>query len=1012
MLCARCSAANPEGARFCNQCGAPLTAPAAPELKRLTVLFCDLVDSVELANRLDPEEWHQMLRSYQAAAGDVVRRHQGHVAQHLGDGLVAYFGYPLAAEGDAQRAVQAALELVAVVTALPTLPAAGPMHARVGLHTGAAVMGEVGSGAAREVLALGDTPNLAARLQAQAPRDSVVVSAATWGMVQAAFTGIDLGEHRLKGLATPVHLHRIVAPRQPAGDDEGSSATAAPLLGRGPELARLQAAWQRARTGAGSCLLLLGEPGIGKSRLARELRQRVAREGGNVWPMRCSAQRSQSPFAPLVQLLGRAVDAGAPHESPAAALTGMLAGLGHPDGNALFAPLADLLGIALPADAATPELSAAALRERTFDAATAVAQAGAAQRPTLLLVEDLHWADPSTLQWLGRLVAGGLCSGLMLLLTARSEFGDGTLAGPAVERLLLEPCGTDDAAALVRALDPQRTLGAAAVARIVDRAEGNPLYLEEFTRAALEADHEDIPATLQEQILARLDRMGPAKAVLQQAAVIGRSFGMQRLRAVSGLDDAALSAALQAGVEAHLLLPLADGGTSFTFRHALLQDAANASLLRSARQACHLRVAEAILAEDEQAAERQPDVLAHHYAEGGQVQAALEHWLKAGQAALERSACAEAAAHARRGLALLGDPTDDAAAMHRELLLLLVLAPALMTLHGATDPQVEQAYRRARRLGERIGNTPKMLVPLWGLWAYELMRGQVGDARQLSLQLAELAGRSSQPMPGLVAAATGGMTLFYQGDMAAARAHFARGIELYGTPQLAARLVRGVNDPGMMCRAFDMLAARLQGDAAAAHRAADALRTEADALPPYPAAFVGCALALLAALDDDPAAAQVAATRAIAIAREQAFEAWATMGSVLQGWARARSDAGPRGLQQLQRSIAAWAGGGARNLLPLFRALLADALLAGGDAAAAHEAALAGLADGAGGEQCWQPELQRLVALALHQRGQPAAALEALAEADRNAGQLGLPAWQARIAASRARLGADLENPA
>lgn len=1001
MQCTRCTFTNPDGARFCNQCGAPLTTtPDAPELKRLTVLFCDLVGSVELSSRLDPEDWHRLLHQYQETAGSAIRRHQGHVAQHLGDGLVAYFGYPLAAEGDALRAVQAALDLVAAVNALPSPLDANPLQVRVGMHSGAVVMGEVGSGQQREYLALGDTPNIAARLQALAPADGVLVSAATFSLVQPAFEGRDLGERRLKGLAAPLHVHQITARRRSRGDDERGAGAATPLLGRARELARLEDAWQQAAAQRGSCILILGEPGIGKSRLARELRQRKARDGGNVWLLRCSAQRRDSPFAPLAQLLERAIAAGAAdgHAARADTLADMLFGLGTTD-SSLVAPLADLLGIELPASPTASTLSAQALRERTFEAASALARAGAAQRPTLLMVEDLHWSDPSTLEWLGRLVARELPPGLMLLLTARSEFTADWLNG--VERMTLDPCSADDAAGLVRALDPTGALNEPAIARIVDRAEGNPLYLEEFTRSALEASHEDIPATLQEQIMARLDRLGPAKPVLQQAAVIGRQFGRQRLRAVSGLADEVVSAALRRGVEAHLLLPLSDaGGETFTFRHALLQDAANASLLRSARQACHLRVAQAILAEDERAADHQPELLAHHYAEGGQVQPAMDHWLRAGQVALERSACLEAAAHVRRALALLGDSGDDPAAMDKELQLLLVLAPALMTVHGALDPHVERAYRRAGQLCERIGNAPKMLVPLWGLWAYELMRGKVDDSRHLGLQLQQLAAQSQQPMPGLVSAATNGMTLFYQGELASARTEFARGVALYGAPRLAARLVRGVHDPGVMCHAFDMLACRLQGDVQTARDAAARLRESAAMLSPYHAAFLWCADALLAVLDEDPACAQASARRAVDIAREQAFEAWQVMGSVIQGWGRAREEDGPRGLQQMQRSIAVWSGSGAHNLLPLFHALRADAWLARDEPEQARDAARAGLAETAGGERCWTPELQRLDALALHRMGQHGAALAGLQEALAGAGRMGALAWRERVLAS------------
>lgn len=1015
--CPECGHENVSNARFCNQCGSRLAAPAepaAPDFKRLTVLFGDLVGSVELSSQLDPEDWHALLGAYQQAAGNAIRSHRGHVAQHLGDGIVAYFGYPLAGEDDAACAVQAALDMVAAVSALTVRPGGVALRVRVGLHTGAVVMGEVGSGGQRQYLALGDTPNIAARLQAKAAPNTVLVSAATHSVVQALFVCADLGEQALKGLAAPMRLHQVTGPRQASTDDDLAGGRQAPLQGRTAELEVLRKRWQSLGTAAGRGLLLSGDPGIGKTRLARELRLQATRDGANVWLVRCSAHQAHSPFAPLAQLLagGLGVAPNAPPADRLAGLTQLLAGVGITDA-AILAPLAVLLGIPLPAAQAAVPLSAQAQRERTFAAGTALVRAGAAQRPTLLIVEDLHWADPTTLEWLSRLTSRPLDARLMLLLTARSEFGAPWMEDGRMERLALEPCTPTQSVALVQALDRSHALDAQAVARIVARAEGNPLFLEEFTRSALEAGGEAIPATLQEQTLARLDRLGSVKQVLQQAAVIGRQFARSRLRAVSGLDDETLLAALKRGVEAHMLTPLTDGaGEAFAFRHALLQDAAYDSMLRSARQACHLRAAETLLAQDPTAAERQPEALAHHYTEAGQEQTALAHWLRASQRALSRSACLEAAAHARRALHLLDTTGTDPAALALELELQLVLAPALMTVHGVLDAQVEQAYTRAHLLCERMGSTPKLLVPLWGLWAYELMRGHVDDARTISGQLGALARDATQPMPHLVAAATTGMTLFYQGELVGARAQFARGMALFSLPRHATRSVRGVHDPGVMCHAFDMLACWLMGEREAAQAGASRLRDMAPALAPYDAAFLWCADALLAVLNGDAATACESARRGLAIAEEQAFNAWEMMGSVLHGWGLARLGPPQAGMDQMQRGLDAWCATGAHNLRPLFQALQADAWLAAGDPQRALQAAEAGLLGASTGERCWEPELHRLRALALAAQGLYPQALSGLQTAVATAEAMGALAWRDRALASLAGLKHNESNPA
>lgn len=995
MHCPRCHHPNPDPARFCNQCGAALSAPSAPEYKRLTVLFSDLVGSVEIANGLDPEDWLALLADYQAAAGGAIQAQQGHVAQHLGDGLVAYFGYPVTGEDDAARAVRAALDLVAAVQRLK-LPAGVPrLRVRVGLHTGPVVMGELGSGAQRETLALGDTPNIAARLQALAPANGVVVSAVTYGGVHRLFRCVDLGEQALKGLAQPMRLHQVVAPRRAEADDDPVRAAGPlPLMGREAEIDRLRHAWSQACGGRGTSLLVQGEPGIGKTRLARELRAVAAADGAPVWHLRCAVHLAQTPFAPMVQLLSRVIgdDTGRSDDERAAHLTAMLERAGMADAGTLV-PLAALLSIRLPSTHGWPPLSAQALRERTFDAATSLLLAGTAASPGLLVAEDLHWADPSTLQWLGRLVQRPATGRLLLLLTARSEFPS---PWPALPTLTLAPCPPEVAAAMVRALDSEGLLSDAAVARVEARAEGNPLFVEEFTRAALEAGGEEVPASLQQQTQARLDRLGAGKAVLQQAAVIGRHFSRALLQAVSELDAEALARALQRGVDAQLLTP-AGGieGEHFAFRHALLQDAAYASLLRSARQASHRRVAQALLARDPQIVHRQPEVLAHHCAEGGQPEQAIAHGLRAAQLALARSACLEGAAHAQKALALLAERPSDAT----ELELQLVRAPALMAVHGVLHPDVEQAYQRARVLCERIGSTPKLLVPLWGLWAWELMRGHVDDAHAVALRIDALARQGPPGLPTLVAAATTGMSLFYGGRLAEARVHLGQGVALYQPPKQAARTVRGVHDPGAMCHAFDMLAGWMLGDAAGAQAGAARLRAMIPALAPYDAAFSWCADALLAALSGDTATCGDSAARAAAIAEEQAFNAWEMMAAVLQGFSRARGAQDAGGLAQMQRALDAWSATGARNLRPLFHALLADAWMAHGDATAALAAAQAGLDATVDGERCWAPELLRVKALAHMWRGEPAAAQASHDQALAQAQAMGATGWLQRARA-------------
>lgn len=1002
MRCTRCQQDNPETARFCNQCGAPLAATAAPELRRLTVMFCDLVGSVELASQLDPEDWHALLASYQSAAGNAVRRHHGHVAQHLGDGLVAYFGYPVAAEDDALRAVAAALDVVEHVGALRLPHSGARLRVRVGLHTGSTLMGHVG-GSDAEYLALGDTPNIAARIQAIAPPNGVLLSPATRTLVEPRVQCVEFGEFALKGLPGALRLYQALAMRRGEDGDRGP-ARVSPFLGRERELQLLLQRWNESAS-AGRCVLVLGEPGIGKSRLSRELRNRLPRASSDAWVLRCSAHNANTPFAPLAHFLRQAMAVNGAPQPSSAALAGVLARVGVRD-DATAAPLRALLALNGGAAPEEPGLSAQAMRERTFTAVTDVLRALPANRPTLVVAEDLHWADPSTLEWLGRVLAGGLPPGLLLLLLARTEFSPDWAHDPQVERLALEPCAAPDAAALVAALDPGSALAPDAVARIVERAEGNPLFVEEFTRSALEAQGESVPLTLQEQTMARLDRLGPAKQVLQQAAVVGRVFSRRLLQAASGLPEETLEAGLKRGVEVHMLRTLGEGSGTYAFRHALLRDAAYASLLRSVRQASHARVAEAILAQEPACARQQPELLAHHYTEAGAVQPAIAYWLGAARLALARSACVEAAAHARAALRLLGEGGETEGALAQELELRLVLAPALMAVRGVLDAEVEQAYARARVLCERLGNGPKLLVPLWGLWAYELMRGEIDRAQEVAGQLRSLAetAAAGQPLPALVAAATSGMTLLYRGELQAARTVLAEGLQQVRPAAAPVRSARGVHDPGVMCHAFHALACWLLGEHERAMAQAEALRGTIPSLPPFDAAYVWCSDAVLHTLAGDAAAACESAARGIAIGEEQAFPAWQTMGAMLQGWGRARQGDGASALAQMQRSYEAWCASGARNLRPLFLALLADAWLVQDDAAQALRCTEAGLAEAATGEHCWDPELHRLRAEALARRGQLGPAVESARRAVAAAQDMEARGWMQRANSSLERL--------
>ena len=695
MRCARCGSTNPEGAKFCIECAASLgrrcpgcgfenlpqakfcaecgtslvAQPKADERRQevegradtrsegerrqLTVMFCDVVGSTALSERLDPEEWRAIVRNYQAACAAVIRRFEGHVAQYLGDGLLVYFGYPQAHEDDAQRAVRAGLEIIRVLqssSASPALAAGrsgrGPERAlegrapeiqvRIGIHTGLVVVGEIGDGGKRELLALGETPNLAARLQALAEPNTVVISAATHRLITGLFDYRDLGLHSLKGLSAPVQVYQVggesgVRSRLEAGSAVGLT----PLVGREEEVAFLRRRWEQVTAGQGQVVLLGGEPGIGKSRLVRVLTEHLAGEAYVRIEWRCSPYHQNSAFYPVIEQLWRLLHverADAP-EDRLGKLEGMLAqhGFALPETVPLMAAL-----LSLPLPERYPPLThePQRLKQRTLETLVTWLGKEARRQPVLLIVEDLHWVDPSTLELLGLLVEQLPEERLFRLLTFRPDFHPPWPMLSHLTQLTLSRLARRQVEEMVESIAGGKGLLAEVVQQVVVKTDGVPLFVEELTKAVLESGVQGgaqaasasrspdvapapslaIPTTLHDSLMARLDRLATAKEVAQLGATLGREFGYELIEAVSPVDAASLQQALAKLVDAELLYQRGQPPQArYVFKHALIQDAAYQSLLRSTRQRYHQQIARAMEERLPETIETQPELLAHHY---------------------------------------------------------------------------------------------------------------------------------------------------------------------------------------------------------------------------------------------------------------------------------------------------------------------------------------------------------------------------------------------------------------
>jgi class 3 adenylate cyclase/tetratricopeptide (TPR) repeat protein len=746
----------------------PAPRPDA-ERRQLTVMLVDLVGSTELAARLDPEDMGQVIRAYQGCCAETVENWGGHIARYMGDGVLAYFGWPQAHEDDAERAVRAGLALIDALAGAATL-AGAPLAARVGIATGLVMVGElIGADEAQERAVVGETPNLAARLQALASPGSVVISQATRRLVGGVFELANLGPQRLKGFAEPVTAWRVEGESRAEGRFEalhGEHLT--PLVGREPELGILLDRWQQAKEGEGQLVLLAGEPGIGKSRLVRALHERLAGEPHMPLGHFCSPYHANTALYPVIGLLERA--AGLRREDPPPVQLDRLEAiltLATEDVRGGAPLLAELLAIPVPPGRYPPlELSPQERKERTFRALLGQLAGLAARQPVLALYEDAHWADPTTVELIGRVAETVQRLPVLALVTFRPEFTPPWSGHGHMTTLSLSRLSRRQGRAMVERLTGGRALPAEVLEHILARTDGIPLFVEELTKVVLESgilrgdgDRYElagplqplaIPATLQDSLMARLDRLVPVKEVAQVAAVIGREFSHKLFAAISPLPEDKLGAALDQLVASELVFRRGVApDAAYTFKHALVQQTAYQSLLKSKRRELHARIAQELEQRFREIGETQPEVLARHFTDAGLGDRAIVYWRAAGERAAGRSANVEAVAHLSKGLELIGT-LPDAPGHHNEeeeLALCLAIGGPLMATRGYSVPEVERTYSRALALCKRLGRSDELFPVLRGLWNYHLLSGGFRQADDLAKRLVELAEEQGAPLP-------------------------------------------------------------------------------------------------------------------------------------------------------------------------------------------------------------------------------------------------------------------------
>jgi class 3 adenylate cyclase/predicted ATPase len=773
----------------------------APERRQVTVLFSDLVGSTALSARLDPEDLREVISAYQKCASETVRRFDGFIAKFMGDGVLVYFGYPEAHEDDPERAVRAALELIAAVGTLQTH---APLQTRIGIATGLVVVGDlIGSGAAQEQAIVGKTPNLAARLQAIAEPNTVVIADGTRKLLGNLFELGDLGAPDLKGISAAERAWVVVRPSSaesrfdalhPGGMTE--------LVGRQEELDLLMRRWSKVIAGEGQVVLLSGEAGIGKSRLTAALMERLATEPHTRHRYFCSPQHTDSALYPIINHVQRAAgltqsdDAQAKLDKLDALLIQSFTPL---QDRALFAEL-----LSLPNDGRYPtiDLTPQQRRQRTFEALTAQSLALAQQSPMLMIFEDVHWADPTSLEALGRGIDRMRAACILLIITYRPEFDPPWAGRSYVTTLTLNRLGERDVAALIDGLVGNNPLPASLRQDIIERTDGVPLFVEEMTKAVLEADGEGdvpktaaaippsalaVPASLHASLMARLDRLGEAKELAQIGAAIGREFSHALLAAVARKPEEEVTWALHRIIAAGLLFRQGvPPHASYLFKHALVQDAAYGTLLREPRRALHARIAETLEQKFPEIAENQPELLARHCTEAGLIEKAARAWGKAGQRSLDRSALVEAIGQFNRALDQITLLPLTPELRRLQIAFQGALITPLTHVRGYTAPETRAATEQTRVLIENaqaLGEPPEdplmLFSILYSVWVANTVAFNGDILLTLAKDFLELAETQDSTYPIVAGHSIMGYSLLLTGEIPASRGHFDKAVALY-----------------------------------------------------------------------------------------------------------------------------------------------------------------------------------------------------------------------------------------
>ena len=940
-------------------------ATIAGERRHLTALFCDLVDSTAISAHLDPEQWHEIAEQYQRRAAEAVTKVGGYVAKYLGDGLVVYFGYPQAQEDAAERAVRAGLAILETMTALNAKFAHEykvKLQVRVGIHTGSVV---VAQGGGNEADMFGDAPNIASRVQTAAEPDTVVITSAVHDLVSGLFVVQDRGTHQLRGIEQPVQLYRVASAGLASGHARGFALREpTPFVGRGDEAHLLMSRWERVREGEGQLVLVMGEPGIGKTRLMDEFRARIKGDP-HLW-IECGGAPffASTPFHAVTQMLNQGLGWRG-DETPEERVNRLERALEATKlKTAEAVPLiAEMLNLPIPDK--YPPLNLVPEQKRKRLLAALSEWVFSANQPLVLVVEDLHWVDPSTLEMLQTLAAQGVTTPLLLLCTARPEFRAPWPMRAHHAQITLNRLSSRETRELVTRVIARAGLASEVVEAVILRTDGVPLFAEELTRLMLEGDgrtrtHE-IPATLLDSLGARLDRLGQAKEVAQLAAVLGREFSYELFRAIAPMPEDALQGALVQLADAELIYARGiPPDASYQFKHALIQDAAYETLLKSTRRELHARIAQTMTSKFPVLADEQPQVLARHWTEAGEAELALAAWLKAAATAHTRHAFKEAEGDYRQALAMLGTLPDTPERDARELEIASAFIGVLHVTKGLGSPEAVALAARCRALAEKGGNVGQHLAALFRTWRVIWVTGEYHDALLLADEMFDLARRDGNDAYLGMAHIPQFITRTLVGDLIEAEKHFLEWQKIWRAGRHAQKelVVLALCWAGFCAWALGRLDT-------ARDRLAEANAYARDNKNPYDVTTAKMYESLLQVSLREPVRAEEAAMMSISVSEELGFQQTAPVARAYLGWARVQLGKMEEGIAMIHESIVRLRELGTRIGDTHYHNLLAESLTAAGadsDALAVlAEALVANPEERLFRPECllWRGELQR-----------------------------------------------------